>query len=1013
MSRFRHLATAMVRASAQPEPELGPWPSADHPDRVHRWLIGAWSSDTLRFQVRLASPGLADRLDALSAGTHLDGRDARRAALALARYLVRGGRRATPFGLFAGIGPAAFGPAASVHHSGPPEVRLRPDAVWLADVISRLERAPELRNRLKVGSNNLVAARGDRLVLAWQPHGTVTPVPFSAERSVARTAPVEWCIRRARTPLQFALLVRLLRAEFPTCGEQAAVDLVAGLMGCGMLISQLRVPSTVVDPLGLLLDQLHSVSAEHLDAVAGLVADLQAVWLKLGGVGLSPAFSDAGDMAVVKLMRELAPVEQPLVVDLRLSEQITLPSDIATEVEAAAGVLARLAPHPAGRPEWRAYHQAFLTRYGTGSLVPVTQLVDPVCGLGYPKHFTAPREPASSARDGRLCALAERAVLDGVREICLDDDAVTALSEPVTPSGSPMAHLEVCVEVHAGTVADLNTGQFTLTVAGTSRSAAATRGRFLDLLPEPAGTDTTTELAGLVTLTEGAVPVQVSFPPHATRPDNVLRSRQVLPEIICLAELRSHADTVIGLDDLAVTATGDRLVLVQVSRRRVLEPMVTHAGASHTMPPLGRLLLELPAALACPVKPLDWGAASAMPFRPALRYGRVILSPAAWHLDPTELPGPTSTELEWTARWRVVRRRLRLPDCVRIGHGDQQLRLMLAKAMDRALLRVHLDAADGPVTITEAAGPSSFGWLDSRAAELVVGLTSIHPPAPPPSILTSGPWPPHEPTAPLLPGSRMLSARLLTTPELMDTILTRGLPALLAQWETPPEVWFLRMRHPEPHLRLRVHTADYGTAAMRVGRWAEQLRQHGWIGDLVLDTYRPETHRYGPHACMDTAELLFTADSAAAQAQLDVARQRCVDLRALTAVSMVDLAGAMLGGPAAGREWLIAHPELAADTPTDRTVLRQSLAVASNPDDDLLAEAWTRRRRAAQHYADTLAADGGRLAADSVLPSLLHLHFVRSHLPDPHGEAAVMRLARAVALATARTRTRTRTREAA
>ncbi len=125
--------------------------------------------------------------------------------------------------------------------------------------------------------------------------------------------------------------------------------------------------------------------------------------------------------------------------------------------------------------------------------------------------------------------------------------------------------------------------------------------------------------------------------------------------------------------------------------------------------------------------------------------------------------------------------------------------------------------------------------------------------------------------------------------------------------------WFIRYRDPRHHLRLRLHTADSGQAAARTGQWAAALRRQGLASDLVLDTYRPETGRFGTGPALGAAEGLFAADSAAAAAQL--ACTGTGDPQALTAASLADLAAALLGGRDPGLRWLADHPRPAGREP--------------------------------------------------------------------------------------------------
>ena len=1000
---FRIVDAATIRIAARVSPDReAPWPHRHDPAGVESWLRATWRQVGVAEAVWVASPDFADRVEATLADARLDARQAWRTALAVARYLARARGRATPFGLFSGVAPLRLDAVAAVTPSEQSAICVRPDAEWLASLIARLETDPNVRNGLFVQANNLAQVSGLRIIVHCRPHASV---PADGVSSVRRTEAVRLAMSLSAEPVRWTELVDKIAAgylEFPRASVEA---LVAGLVEQGVLISALKPPSTCTDPIKHLLDQLDA--APDIGYVGQTVEQLQALQRRLGATA-----GQAIDLrGLAARMRELAVGTQPLAVDLRLADEVVVPQQVTAEVVASVEVLRRLTPHPVGRPEWRAYHARFVDRYGMAAVVPLAEVVDPVAGLGYPEHFDgADRATPLSGRDERLLVLAQQAVLDGIREVVLDDAAVRALAGPDHDEDSVSPHVDVSVEVRAVSLRALEEGRFLVAVTGMGRSAMATSGRFLDVLPYAERELMRGKFARLPVAVEGAMPAQVSFPPSRLHAQNVLRSPQVLPWLVSMAEHRPVAGDVVGLDDLGVAAGADRLVLVSMSRRRAVEPTVAHAGAVHTMPLLARFLVELPRALDARLKPFDWGAASCLPFRPAVRYGRVVLSAARWRIDPARLPGADASDGEWSAAWAALRERLRLPRWVQVGSGDQRLRLDLDQAMDRSLLRAHLDAtSDAAVTIVEAAGLEDFGWLSGRAHEIVVPVASTAAPAAvPAAVAARGSWPPPVPAGPVLPGSSgLLSGSLAVEPSMVELVLWRGLPALFADWPEPPMWWFVRLRRPYSHVRLRLHTDDYGDAAVRVGRWAAALRRQGLAGDLRLDSYRPETGRYGDGRAMSAAEELFAADSRAAVAQVAAKDDSPLDRRALTAASMLDLAAALLGSRDDGCEWLVARPAHPGRAPIDRGVLRQAVTVDPTSVPELVQRAWQERSRAAARYAAALSASGSPLTPAQVLTSLVHLHFVRAHGPDDAAEQVTYRLARHIALAAVRRRART------
>ncbi|MCZ4123541.1 lantibiotic dehydratase [Streptomyces sp. H39-S7] len=1005
MPYYRQTGTAMLRASVHTEQAgLMPWPGL-YPDGGDAqwvgWLTAAWANRPVAEAVAIASPVLAGQIDAALAGQPTEAGQVRRMALALARYLARMRGRATPFGAFAGVSTARFGPRTSVLWTEAHQTRAQADAVWLAHVIARLEACTELQRRLPVQINDLAVVRGERLVVSWSPHATSDHPP--GEVSVRHVPVVQMIRKLATSPIRAGALVAKVAAEYPGASAQALEVLVGELITQGVLISSLRPPSTATDALAYLLGRLDEADAANLPQTQALDGELHAIHTLLRATDRSEPWPQwRGRRETSARMRAISDVvDQPLIADLRLGATVVLPPAVAREAAEAASALIRLSPAPAGNASWREYHGRFLGRYGPGTLVAVEQLVDPTTGLGVPRHFAHPGDRELSLRDEALLTVAQQAALDGAGEVVLNENRLQALAaggiqRPVSP-------VDLWVDVRATTTAALDSGDFTLGLRGFGRLAANT-GRFLALLDEPERQQVSDLYAELPTGVAGALAAQLSFPPQEVRQENILRVPPVLADMITLAEHREPVAGRITVRDLAIVADQHRLYVVSLSRRRVVEPMLPHTGARHTMPPLARLLFEIPRSAHPQVMSFDWGVASGLPFLPRLRCGRSILAPAQWRLNPADLSGPTAPRREWATALDAIREQRRLPTSIVVGSGDRQLRLNLDEAMDRDLLRAHLDAASGPVTLTEAPTAADHGWFGGRAHEIVIPLAATAPPAPAPAFLTgSAPLP----LAARHPEKGVVYVKLYGRPEVFDTLLTDHVPALLARWVTPPQWWFVRYRHPAPHLRIRLHDADCARAVGRVAAWANGLRQLGLIGEITFDTYHPEIGRYGTGAAMAAAEALFAADSAAICTQL-AALSVPGDLhpQALTAASLADLAVAMTGSRSAGLRWLIDHSQLAGGGPMqDRDMRRQTLLIAGGQVLDELrggqqiVAAWAARAQAAARYAACLTPATTRVTPGSVLTSLLHLHHIRAHGTDADAEAMTHKLARAIALA--------------
>ncbi|MGH3930564.1 MAG: lantibiotic dehydratase family protein, partial [Pseudonocardiaceae bacterium] len=649
--------------------------TSEHVARWRCWLQQVWAQDMVTAAVEVASPVLARRIDEVCAGHEQRVGQVRRTVVSMMRYLLRMTSRATPFGLFAGVAPARFGLELQLRYGEKHHGVARVDTEWLVGAITRLEWCPELRCRLPVVLNNLAFVRDGRLVVGCQRQPTRSGQTEPAEVSVRHTRAVEAVIQAAGSPIRVGDLVSKLTAEFPGTPEPVIERMLTELVSQRILVTSLRPPMTATDPLGYVVEELAAVGADAVPQVAKLVRDLREIHLDLSRRNRVSSPTERGEHRSVAAARMAAiyTSERPVTVDLRVDCALVLPDAVAREAEAAAAALARLSPCPVGVPAWRDYHvRFFLERYGIGAVVPMSEILHADTGLGFPAGYRdarlkPPPAPGLSERDVALLQLAQKAAMDHSVEVVLDEEAMAKLA--VQDFATQMQpHTELSFRIHAPTWGAVDRGEFDLAVVGVSRAAGTMTGRFLDLFDPADRERMLSAYAGLPTVGEDAVPVQVSCPPLSVRAENVARSPAVLPHIVSLGEHHPPGAGVIPLDDLAVSGDAQGLYLVSLSRGCRVEPVVFSAVEfTHTAHPLLRFLCEISTARAAACVPFSWGAASRLPFVPRVRYRRSILSPARWILAATDLPGPTAAWPQWVASLAAWRGRCRVPEAVYLG----------------------------------------------------------------------------------------------------------------------------------------------------------------------------------------------------------------------------------------------------------------------------------------------------------------------------------------------------------
>ena len=1013
LARYRHDGLVLVRSTTDPGDLDIPWHHDLASDSAvagegRTWLKKLWARDDIRAALTLASPELCERIAELLTGSPQPDRheDLRRVIQRAASYLVRWHRRVTPFGLFAGVLPAAIGPAAggigSRHH-----VTARVDAEWVAALTADLVQLPGLRPGLTVIASNLAFVRDDRLIAPA--HAEPGPDTALREISVRCTPAVRAAIEIAATPVRVGDLVAQLAARLPAAGHDAVRGLVDSFIDGGFLVTSLDPPATALDPLAWVIAALRRSGAQGAAALGSRLCALEQISSQITASNQCGDSDQAARLrsTAAAQMRALAPATRhPLAVDVRLDGTVTVPATVLEEAARAADVLLRLTTRAFGSPAWLDYHTKFRDRYGPGAIIAVRDLVAD-SGLGYPDGYLGtPRQRPLwrmlSDRDAALLALIQQATLARQEEICLTEPDITALTVGDQGVIVPPRRAEIGVSLHARSATAVDQGKFELRVIAVPAAPTTMAGRFAHLLTSAEHGN----LAAAFRDADGSMTVQLSFQPRRLRAGNVVRVRPLAARVLPLGEHPPDSVATVSLDDLAVTADASQMYLVHQPTGRRVEPVVPHAlELTRLTPPLARFIAEVADARAAKLGPLDLGAARALPYVPRIRHQRIILSPARWLLAPGDLstgredPGTWDFQLaRWQEKWLV-------PARVVVCDGERRLPLDLHHALDRTLLRRQLKQSRR-LELREDAPAESQGWL-GRPAELLIPLTLVTPPSRRPPPVTARPGTTHWPGT-----AGVLCARLAGNPARFDDIIARHLPAAMDRLDDIAERWWLRrhrdMTRPEAaqHIAVLIRLRNPGgftEAAAELAGLAASLEARGLPCQLTLAPYHEHPGRYGQGNVIPAAERVFAADTATAVAQLAMTTSAGVPGQALAAASMARIAAAFAPGPAAGYQALTRCLDKGTG-PLDRALRAQAcdladpagdfLALRALPCGGTVAAAWERREGELAGYYRALSAqrDPG-----TVLRTLLHEHHMRALGMDPDLERQTGRLARAAA----------------
>ncbi|MET9812448.1 lantibiotic dehydratase [Streptomyces sp. NPDC006355] len=830
---------------------------------------------TLREAVTVSSPSLSRMLDKVDLGAEISDKDLHRAAQSLTRYAQRITGRATPFGLYAGVGQVELADAAEFTVCEGPIKHVTPSLQWTEDLVRRNNESRQERHAIKVVANNLLTTRGNKVVLDYNRVDVASGKDSLLQATKVKLSPLlATTLAMASVPISYSTLEENLLRRIPGAKAQEVDHFLHKLLKCEILL-----PSTL--SLVQSRESLTPLSSLQGRSTAGL-AEVERL---IDGYESAP--TDDARRAWHELHREVESISKYKAtpqLDTLADCRIQLPQIVATEIEKFATTLWQVAPG-GGFAHIRAYRQAFAEKYGISVGVKLHELVDPVRGLGFPESYRNPASHAQHRRtfglEGERRKLARSQILGGLlirgmespqREVELTAADIESLASEKTRR--PEASIEACVQLLARDAESLNSGQFLVAptpVAGTHTVGAMT-GRFTKLL----GIQEEVRRELRSAYTDGIL-AQVSFLPARREVLNLMNVPEVTDHEIPIGTFTdSDRDHVLDWRELIVADDGERLRLYTEKGTQEVIPVIPHCvNLSEHAPNIVRFLDELKySGDEKKWGSWDWSEYSSLPVLPRVKHGRQILSLLTWKITP-ELTKAAKEPDTWDVALKEWRKSYSVDQCVLVRSSDLAYEVDLDHAFHRELLRSTV-IRTGASSITELpqsiAGGSGYGWSRNRATELVVPLhpkleqaAQVHPPGrrvPKPLVRERH-----------YPGGDWSYVQLVTPPEVQDELLSLHIPDAMSELENFITSWFfIRYGYPDHHIRLRMNGPEAKLKQLGFPLLINKMRDWqdlGLLSDFRILSYEPEITRYGgSKTVMSLAEHLFALDSRMAVRQI-------------------------------------------------------------------------------------------------------------------------------------------------
>ena len=805
----------------------------------------------------LASPSLHEAI--LTTG--LD----KKTSQALGKYILRNRSRATPFGLFSGVGVVNWADHSEIEVKEDFERHTRLDMNYLCALAQYLHQHPAIRNSVKFFPNNSLYQIGNEIrYIEYHYEASARKHQIS---SIIDNEFITLVLESAQGGATVEDLMQSIVSEEITAEE--AQTFIHELIDYQLLVSELEPAITGPEFLEQIILALDSIKNEdpYILEVYSVLSDVKKRLALLDTVKINSlnAYEEIGqklqslgvDFDKSKLF------QTDKVLQLNPSKK-SLSSDLQKELLAIIEKLNSYHVQP-NSSHLKAFADRFYERYEDQE-IPLLQALDTESGVGYAKNtsqdFTPLTEdiklPAQENSDlpqsltknqEKLFNALQNAATEKTFELQLEDLDLT-IDAPVNELSASFAVMFRHINAH----------QILLESVGGS-SAANLLGRFGHAHPEIA--EMLHEIADKEQQkNQGVVFAEIVHLPESRTGNILLRPAFRGFEIPYLAKSSADMSHQILPKDINVSVRNGRVILRHSVSNKVIIPRL---GTAHNYTqdalPVYHFLCDMQTQGLQRGTGFSYGPmANKFVFLPRVKHGNFILHVATWQFEKEQIE-----QILKAGNLKPWQEKYQLPHEFVLAEGDNELYIDTENPLllDIFLTNIKTKSSiilkeflwDDSIPVKNEKGKSLANQFIASVIKEEPTYESIQPNRQKASIQRT-----------FSIGSEWVYFKIYCGAKSADTILREGVTDLVN--EAKEKGWidnwfFIRYLDPDLHLRLRFHLTDkthLGAIFELFERNIKPFEQNGLIQKIQTDTYQRELERYGQDAICQS-ESLFGIDS--------------------------------------------------------------------------------------------------------------------------------------------------------